>query len=70
MHGENLVAPWKAPDPRGTAAIGKGCLECRLTGHMGRIGIYVTQVLNPALKRHITDTTDLETFHDAACKDG
>jgi general secretion pathway protein E len=67
---ENLVAPWKAPNPRGTTAMGKGCLECRLTGHMGRIGIYETMVLNPALKRHITEATDLETFRDAAYKDG
>ena len=67
---ENLVAPWKAPNPKGTTTIGKGCLECRMTGYMGRIGIYETMVLTPELKRHITDTTDLETFRDAASKDG
>ena len=67
---ENLVAPWKAPNPKGTTTIGKGCLECRMTGYMGRIGIYETMVLTPELKRHITDTTDLETFRDAAYKDG
>ena len=67
---ENLVAPWKAPNPKGTTTIGKGCLECRMTGYMGRIGIYETMVLTAELKRHITDTTDLETFRDAAYKDG
>ena len=67
---ENLVAPWKAPNPRGTTAVGKGCLECRMTGHMGRIGIYETMVLTSEVKRHITDTTDLETFRDAAYKAG
>ena len=67
---ENLVAPWKAPNPKGTTATGKGCLECRMTGHMGRVGIYETMVLTPEVKRHITDTTDLETFREAAYKDG
>jgi general secretion pathway protein E len=67
---QNLVAPWQAPNPKGATAIGKGCLECRLTGHMGRVGIYETMVLTPELKRHITDTTDLEAFRQAAYKDG
>jgi general secretion pathway protein E len=67
---ETLVAPWKAPNPKGTTAVGKGCLECRLTGHMGRIGIYETMVLTPEVKRHITDKTDLESFRQAAYKDG
>ena len=67
---ENLVAPWKAPNPKGTTAIGKGCLECRMTGYMGRMGIYETMVLSPEVKRHITETTDLESFREAAYKDG
>ena len=67
---ENLVAPWKAPNPRGKTAAGKGCLECRMSGYMGRVGIYETMVLTPEVKRHITDTTDLEAFRDAAYKDG
>jgi general secretion pathway protein E len=67
---DSIVAPWKAPNPRGTTAVGKGCLECRLTGYMGRIGIYETLVLTPTLKQHITDSTDLESFREAAYKDG
>ncbi len=67
---DNLVAPWKAPNPKGTTAVGKGCLECRLTGYMGRIGIYETMVLSSEVKRHITDTTDLESFRNAAYQDG
>ena len=67
---ENLVAPWKAPNPKGMTARGKGCLECRMTGYMGRMGIYETMVLSPEVKRFITDTTDLESFREAAYKDG
>ena len=66
----NLVAPWKAPNPKGTTAIGKGCLECRMTGYMGRVGIYETMVLTPESKRLITDSTDLDAFREAAYKDG
>jgi general secretion pathway protein E len=65
-----LVAPWKAPNPKGTTAIGKGCLECRFTGHKGRIGIYETMVLTPEIKKHITGETDLETLREFAYKDG
>ena len=67
---ESLVAPWKAPNPKGTTAIGKGCLECRMTGYMGRMGIYETMVLTPEVKRHIVEKTDLEVFREAAYKEG
>jgi len=65
-----LVAPWKAPNPKETTMVGKGCLECRLTGYMGRIGIYETMVLTPEIKKFITDETDLETLREQAYKDG
>ena len=67
---ENLVAPWKAPNPKGTTAAGKGCLECRMTGYMGRIGIYETMLLTPDIKRHIVGKTDLEAFREQAYKEG
>ncbi|MEQ1773825.1 MAG: GspE/PulE family protein [Burkholderiales bacterium] len=67
---ENLVAPWKAPNPKGTTAVGKGCLECRMTGYMGRVGIYETMLLTPDIKRHIVEKTDLEAFREQAYKEG
>jgi general secretion pathway protein E len=67
---DNLVAPWKTPNPKGTTAKGKGCLECRMTGYMGRMGIYETMLLTPDIKRHITEKTDLEAFREAAYKEG
>ena len=54
---EMLVAPWKAPNPKGTTAVGKGCLECRMTGYMGRIGIYETMVLT------LRDQTPHHRYH-------
>jgi general secretion pathway protein E len=65
-----LVDPWQAPNPRGTTAIGKGCLECRLTGYMGRVGIYETMVMTPGLRHLVTDQTDLDALREAAYKDG
>ena len=29
----------------------KGCLECRMTGYMGRVGIYEMMLMTPALRR-------------------
>ena len=61
-----LVAPWKAPKPRDITYIGKGCLECRMTGYMGRMGIYEMMVMSPAsCASVITAETDLEELRDA-----
>jgi general secretion pathway protein E len=67
---ETLVAPWKAAKPRDSTYIGKGCLECRMTGYMGRMGIYEMMVMNPELRALVTDTTDLEALRERAYKEG
>jgi general secretion pathway protein E len=67
---EHLVSPWKAPTPKGTTYVAKGCLECRMTGYMGRVGIYETMVMTPALKKAITPTTDLAALQEQAFKEG
>ncbi|HKA41260.1 MAG TPA: GspE/PulE family protein [Burkholderiales bacterium] len=67
---EVLTAPWKAPKPKGTTCLSKGCLECRMTGYMGRIGIYETMVMTSELKKIITSETDLAALQDRAYKEG
>jgi general secretion pathway protein E len=67
---EALVAPWKASTPRDTTYIPKGCLECRMTGYMGRIGIYETMVLTPELRKSIGGETDLDALRDRAYREG
>jgi general secretion pathway protein E len=67
---EHLVAPWKAPTPRGSTFIAKGCLDCRMTGYMGRVGIYETMVMTPELRKAITAETDLAALQDRAYKEG
>jgi general secretion pathway protein E len=67
---EHLVAPWKAPKPKGTTYIAKGCLECRMTGYMGRMGIYETMVMTPELKRIVAPEMDLAVLQERAYKEG
>ena len=67
---ETLVAPWKAAKPRDTTYIAKGCLECRMTGYLGRVGIYETMVMTPELRKFITDETDLDQLREMAYKEG
>jgi general secretion pathway protein E len=67
---ETLVAPWKAAKPRDSTYVGKGCLECRMTGYMGRMGIYEMMVMNAELRALVTDTTDLEALRERAYKEG
>ena len=56
---ELLVSPWKAQKPE-TTYVAKGCLDCRMTGYAGRMGIYEIMVLNNDIRSMITDKTDME----------
>jgi general secretion pathway protein E len=67
---EHLTAPWKAPKPKGTTYAAKGCLECRMTGYMGRVGIYETMMMTNELKRAISAETDLVALQEKAYKEG
>jgi len=67
---DSLVTPWKAANPRGKTYINKGCLECRMTGYMGRIGIYEMMIMSPALRERVVAAADLESMREAAYKDG
>jgi len=67
---ELLTAPWKAPKPRGTTYFAKGCLECRMTGYSGRVGIYETMIMTPELRKIISPETDLAALQERAYKDG
>jgi len=64
-----LVAPFKSTRP---AQVYKpvGCLECRMTGFMGRVGIYETLIHTPAIKQMITAGADLAKVREQAMKEG
>jgi general secretion pathway protein E len=67
---EHLVSPWKAATPTGTTFAPKGCLECRMTGYLGRVGIYETMVMTPDLKKVVTAQTDLALLQETAYREG
>ncbi len=64
-----LVAPWKSKRP---AKLYKpvGCLECRMTGFMGRIGIYETLLFTSAMKGLVSQNADLIALRELAFKEG
>src|SRR5688572_7259929 len=64
-----LVAPWKSKHP---AKLYKpvGCLECRMTGFMGRIGIYETLMYSSPLKSMVSASADLVALREQAFKEG
>jgi general secretion pathway protein E len=64
-----LVAPWKA-NPPAQIHQPEGCLECRMTGYKGRVGIYEILLMSPALRKLVTPTTDIAPLRDLASKEG
>jgi general secretion pathway protein E len=64
-----LVAPWKSKHP---AKLYKpvGCLECRMTGFMGRVGIYETLLVSSAIKNLVNDKADMSAIREQAFKEG
>jgi len=49
---------------------GKGCLKCRGTGYLGRIGIFEVFPFSDAVKKLVTAETDPETIRVQARKEG
>jgi len=66
---EALVAPWKANKPKQVYRP-VGCLECRMTGYLGRMGLYEIMIMSPELRKLITPNTDLAKLREQACREG
>ena len=64
-----LVSPWKSKTPSHVYAP-KGCLECRNTGYLGRMGIYEVLPLSVPIKKLITPECDLAQLRRQAIKEG
>jgi len=66
---EHLVIPWQAPcPPRVYRAV--GCVECRMTGYMGRIGLYEILLMSPDVKKTVSGEIDLARVRDLAMREG
>lgn len=66
---KQLTAPWKAPLPSEIWQPG-GCLECRNTGYLGRLGLYEIMPLSDALRDRIKDDCDITIVRSQARKEG
>jgi general secretion pathway protein E len=64
-----LISPWQAEKPQ-QMYYAKGCLECRMTGYSGRVGIYEILLMSAAQRPLITADTDFTLIRDQAYRDG
>ena len=64
-----LIHPWNIAKPT-TAFSPKGCLECRNTGYLGRVGIYEMLTVTPALRKQIHSESDVAGLRAQSVKDG
>ncbi|HEX5130689.1 MAG TPA: ATPase, T2SS/T4P/T4SS family [Usitatibacter sp.] len=65
----SVCAPFKATPPEHVYKA-VGCLECRNTGYMGRIGIYEIMTMTRELKHLVSEKTDIVALTQAAYKAG
>jgi general secretion pathway protein E len=64
-----ITQPWRAEKP--AQVMGPvGCLECRMTGYLGRLGLYEIMVMTPALRKLVTADADDARIREQAFKDG
>jgi general secretion pathway protein E len=66
-HG--LVSPWKSKKPA-QLYHPVGCLECRMTGYLGRLGLYEIMPMTLELKGLVHAHTDLAQLRERAIKGG
>ena len=64
-----MTEPWRGEKPTTIMAAG-GCLECRMTGYRGRIGLYEIMLMGPALRKLITHDADDRAIREQAFRDG
>jgi general secretion pathway protein E len=61
----SVCAPFKAPPPESVFRP-VGCIECRNTGYLGRVGIYEIMQITRDIKRLIVEKTDIVSLTQAA----
>ncbi len=64
-----LVAPWKSTMP---AQLYRpvGCLDCRMTGYKGRIGIYEIMRMSPEIMKQVAEGVELSRLREQAMREG
>ncbi|MDX9700013.1 MAG: ATPase, T2SS/T4P/T4SS family [Rhodocyclaceae bacterium] len=64
-----LVKPWSSRLPS-RACEPVGCIECRMTGYLGRTGVYEMLVMTPALRRLVMSEADVPPLREQAVREG
>jgi general secretion pathway protein E len=64
-----MTAPWRADRPAQVMGPG-GCLECRMTGYFGRMGLYELMTMTPTIRRLLNRDVDDHAIREQAFKDG
>jgi len=64
-----LTRPYRASKPA-RAYRPVGCLECRMTGFQGRIGLYEVMVTTPDIRKRVVSGADLDALREQAFRDG
>ncbi|MEO8849211.1 MAG: GspE/PulE family protein, partial [Casimicrobiaceae bacterium] len=64
-----ITSPWRAEKPAQVMGAA-GCLECRMTGYLGRMGLYEIMLMTPALRQMVHEGTDDARIREQAYKDG
>jgi general secretion pathway protein E len=64
-----ITSPWRADKPA-QVMTPVGCVECRMTGYRGRIGLYEVMLMTPAVRKLVTAEADDAKIRDQAYKDG
>jgi len=65
----SLTQPWKVPAPKDTYNV-EGCLECRNTGYLGRVGLYEILKVTPDLRSLVHENADLSALREQGHKEG
>jgi general secretion pathway protein E len=66
---KDITLPWQVAPPE-KVYYPNGCLECRNTGYLGRIGVYEILTFTPELRRLIQPSAPLDPLREQARKDG
>ncbi|AVP58694.1 GspE/PulE family protein [Pulveribacter suum] len=63
-----LIRPWKVTGYRAYKPV--GCVDCRMTGFRGRVGLYELLTVSEALKAQINEAPSIDALRRQAVKDG
>ncbi len=64
-----LTSPWTSALPEKVCAP-KGCLECRDTGYLGRMGLYEIMLMSNDLRKMVSDNAALNDLKRLAWREG